>query len=187
MFVFHLLISFLNSHSVAFDATLLFLSLALDAPLSIPQATVEPTFSHMSPLYRIILVAAYAASVALIAFPRVLPSLALAKPMARPLSSRTVAVHHVKERSVRVLKSKNSKGKAVAPHDLYSSRANVSHHPHPHSSTGPRVPATAYGRSGDVNIDVVTQNINILNNYYSKACNNAHTLSAYISVLLTTH
>jgi hypothetical protein len=140
----------------------------------------------MSPLYRIILVAAYAASVALIAFPRVLPSLALAKPMARPLSSRTVAVHHVKERSVRLLKSKNSKGKAVAPHDLYSSRANVSHHPHPHS-TGPRVPPTAYGRSGDVNIDVVTQNINILNNYYSKACDNAHTLSAYIYVLLTMH
>jgi hypothetical protein len=137
----------------------------------------------MSPLYRIL----FAASVALIALPHVLPSSALAKPIARPLSSRTLAVHHVKERSVRVLKSKNSKGKAVVPHDLYPSRANVSHHPHSHSSTGPHVPATAYSRSGDVNIDVVTQNINILNNYYSGACNNAGTLSAYLSPSLMTH
>ncbi|KAF8507160.1 hypothetical protein F5888DRAFT_1602271 [Russula emetica] len=135
----------------------------------------------MSPFYRILLVAAYAASVTLIAFPHVLLSSALAKPVARPLSSRTVAVHHAKERSVRVLKSKISKRKAVVPHNLYPSRANVSHHPHSHSSTGPHVPATAYGRSGDVNIDVVTQNINILNNYYSTACNNAHTLKAYSS------
>lgn len=145
----------------------------------------------MSTLYRIILAAAYAASVALIAFPHVQPSLALAKPIARPLLSRAVAVHHVNERSVRVLKSKNSsknsKGKAVAPHGLYPSRANVSHHPHPHSSIGPHAPATAYGRSGDINIDVVTQNINILNNYYSSACSNAHTLSAYISPSLTAH
>jgi hypothetical protein len=142
----------------------------------------------MSPLYRILLVAAYAASVALIAFPHVLPSSALAKPIARPLSSRTVAVHHVKERSVRrVPKSKNSKGKAVVPHDLYPSRANVSHHPHSHSSTGPHVPATAYGRSGDININVVTQNIGILNNYYSRACDNGHTLSACLSPSLMTH
>jgi hypothetical protein len=141
----------------------------------------------MSSLYRILLVATYAASVALIAFPHVLPSSALAKPITRPLSSRTVAVHHVKERSVRVLKSKNSKGKAVVPHDLYPSRANVSHHPHSHSSTVPHVPATAYGRSGDVNIDVVTQNVDILNNYYSRACNNAHTLSACLSPSLTAH
>jgi hypothetical protein len=141
----------------------------------------------MSPLYRITLVAAYAVSVALIAFPRVLPSSALAKPIARPLSSRTVVVHHVNERSVRVLKSKNSKGKAVSPHGLYPNHANVSHHPHSHSSTGPHVPATAFGRSGDVNIDVVTQDVNILNNYYSRACNNAHTLSAYSSPSLTTH
>ena len=141
----------------------------------------------MSLLYRITLVAAYAASVALIAFPHVLPSLALAKPIVRPLSPRTVAVHHVRERSVRVLKSKNSKGKAVAPHDLYPSRANVSHHPHSHSSTEPHVPATAYGRNGDINIDVVTQDINVLNNYYSRACDNAHTLSAYIYPSSTTH
>lgn len=138
----------------------------------------------MSPLYRILLVAAYAASVALIPFPHVLPSSALAKPIARPLSSRTVTVHHVKERSVRVLKSKNSKG---VPHDLYPSRANISHHTHPHTSTGPHVPAAAYGRGGDVNINVVTQNINVLSNYYSKACNNAHTLSACLSPSSTTH
>ena len=138
----------------------------------------------MSPLYRILLVAAYASSVALIPFPYVLSSSVLAKPIARPLSSRTVAVHHVKERSVRVLKSKNSKG---VPDDLYPSRANISHHAHPHTSTGPHVPAAAYGRSGDVNIDVVTQNINVLNNYYSKACNNAHTLGACLSPSSTTH
>ena len=140
----------------------------------------------MSPLYRILLVAAYAASVALIAFPHVLPSSALAKPIARPLSSRTVAVHLVKERTVRVLKSKNSKGKAVVPHDL-PSHANVSHRPHSHSSAGPHVLAAAYGRSGDVNIDVITQNVNVLNNYYSNACKNAHTLSAYLSPSSMTH
>jgi hypothetical protein len=133
----------------------------------------------MSPFYRILLVAAHAASVALIAFPHVLPSSALAKPIARSLSSRTVAVHHVKERSVRVLKSKNSKAKAVAPHDSHPSHANVSYHRHAQSPTGSHVPAVAYGRSGDINIDIVTQNINILNNYYSKACNNAQTLSTH--------
>ncbi len=141
----------------------------------------------MSPFYRILFVAAYAASVALIAFPHILSSLALAKPIARPLSSRTVAVHHAKERSVRVFKSKNSKGKAVVSHDSHPGHANVSHHTHPHSSTRPHVLATPYGRSGDVNIDVVTQNINILNNYYSKACSNAHTLSAYLFRSLTAH
>jgi hypothetical protein len=133
----------------------------------------------MSPFFQILLVAAHAASVALIAFPHVLPSSALAKPIARSLSSRAVAVHHVKERSVRVLKSKNPKAKAVAPHDSHPSHANVSYHPHAYSSTGPYVPAAAYGRSGDINIDIVTQDINILNNYYSKACNNAQTLSTH--------
>ncbi len=141
----------------------------------------------MSPLYRILLVAAHAASVALIAFPHVLQSSALAKPIARSLSPRTVAVHHVKERSVRMLKSKNSKGKAAVSHDLYPSRANVSHHPYSHSFTGPHVPAAAYGRSGDINVDIVTQNINILNNYYSKACNNAQALSAHLSPSFMTH
>jgi hypothetical protein len=141
----------------------------------------------MSPFYQILLVAAHAASVALIAFPHVLPSSALAKPIARPLSSRTVAVHHVKERSVRMFKSKNSKAKAVAPQDPHPSHANVSYHPHTHSSTGPQAPAVAYGRSGDININTVAQNINILNNYYSKACNNAQTLSAHPVFLLMTH
>jgi hypothetical protein len=138
----------------------------------------------MSPLHRILLVAAHAAYVALIAFPHVLPSSALAKPVTRSLSSRAVAVHHVKERSVRVLKSKDSKGKAAVPHDLYPSHTNVSYHRHAHSSTGLHVPAAAYGRSGDINIDVVTQNINILNNYYSNACNSAKALSAHLSPLL---
>ena len=138
----------------------------------------------MSPLYQILLVAAHATSFALMAFPHVLPSLALAKPIERPLSSRAVAVHHVKDRSVWVLKSKNSKVKAAVPHDSHLSHANGSYHPHVYSSTGPRVPVVAYGRSGDINIDTVAQNINILNNYYSNACNNAQTLSAYFVVAL---
>jgi hypothetical protein len=133
----------------------------------------------MSPLYQIILLVAHAASVALIAFPHVLTPSALAKPIARPLSSRTVSVHHAKERSVWVRKSKNSKAKAIVLHDSQSSHANVSYHPYDYSSTGPHVPAVAYGRSGDINVDTVAQNINILNNYYSKACNSAKTLSAH--------
>ena len=140
----------------------------------------------MSPIYQIILLAAHAASVALIAFPHVLTSSALAKPIARPLSSRTVAVHHAQERSVWGRKSKNSKAKAIALHDSHSSHANVSYHAYDYSSTGPNIPAVAYGRSGDINIDTVAQNINILNNYYSNACNNAKTLSACpISRLMT--
>ena len=133
----------------------------------------------MPPFYQIILVAAHAASVALIAFPHALTTPVLAKPIARPLSSRTAVVHHAKERSVWVRKSKNSKAKAVVLHDSHSSHANVSYHPYDYSSTGPHVPTVAYGRSGDINVNTVAQNINILNNYYSKACNNAKTLSAH--------
>ncbi|KAH9985387.1 hypothetical protein BJV74DRAFT_573281 [Russula compacta] len=129
----------------------------------------------MSPLYQILLVAAHAASLALITFPQVQPSPALAKPIARPLSSRTMTVHHVRERSARVLKSKKSKAKAVVPHDSHPSPVNVTYYPNAYSaSSGSHISAGTYNPSGMHDID-------ILNDYYSNACNNAQTLKAYSS------
>ncbi|KAI9457714.1 hypothetical protein F5148DRAFT_1221883 [Russula earlei] len=134
----------------------------------------------MSPLYRILLVAAHAAFVALIAFPRALPSSALARPTERSPSSRTMDLPHVKGRSVRILKSKNSKVRPTVPREPHSRHANVSYH-YPHSSTESHILARAYTRSGDINFDAVVQQIDILNGYYSRAYDNAQTLEAYSS------
>jgi hypothetical protein len=129
----------------------------------------------MLPFHQFFLVAVHAASVALIAFPQVLPSSAVAKPISRSLSSRAVVVHHANDRPVRVLKSKNSKADAFVSHDSHPSSTNVSHHPHAHSaSTGSHIPGGAYGRSGDINVD---NKLGILNDYYLKANKNTQTLS----------
>jgi len=136
----------------------------------------------MSPLYKILLVIAHATSVALIIIPQVLPSFALAKPIARSSQSRNMAVHHVKERSV--LKSKNSKVKAVVPHHSHPNPANVSYHPKAYSSPGSHVTPGVYGRSGDVNINTIVNDIDVLNGYYTKTYNNAQTLSTHSISLL---
>ena len=133
----------------------------------------------MPPLYQILLVAVHAASVALIAFPQGPSSFALAKPIVRSFPPRTIAVHHVKERSARVLKSKNSKAKAVVPHNSHPNPANMSYYSRAYSSPGPRVHSGAYGRSGDINVDTIAQNIDILNGYYTHAYNDAQTLSTH--------
>ena len=50
-FIFHLLISFLDSHSIAFEATLCFFSLTLDAPSIYPAGYSRTnTFKHVAPL-----------------------------------------------------------------------------------------------------------------------------------------
>ena len=138
----------------------------------------------MSPLYKILLVIAHVTSVALIIIPQILPSFALAKPIARSSQSRNMAVHYVKERSVRKLKSKNSKVKAVVPHNPHPNPANVSYHPKAYSSPGSHVTAGAYGRSGDININTIVNNIDVLNGYYMKTYNNAQTLSTHTVSLL---
>jgi hypothetical protein len=132
----------------------------------------------MSPLYKILLVAAHAVTVALIAFPQVFP-FALAKPIGRSLPPRTMAVHHVKERSVRALRSKNSKAKAVGPHNSHPSPANVSYHPQAYSYPGSHLPAGPRVRSGDINVDTTLHDINILNTYYTEAYKNAQTFSTH--------
>jgi hypothetical protein len=131
----------------------------------------------MAPLYQILLIAMHAASVALIAFPRVLLSPALARPTSRSSLSRSMVMPHVKERSVRVLKSKNSKAKSGVTHASHASPANDSYN-HTHF-TESHVPARAYGRSGDINIDSTVQDIDILNKYYLGAYDNAEMLSEH--------
>ncbi|KAH9969029.1 hypothetical protein BC827DRAFT_1372966 [Russula dissimulans] len=133
----------------------------------------------MAPLYQILLIAMHAASVALIAFPRVLLSPALARPTSRSSLSRSMVMPHVKERSVRVLKSKNSKAKSGVTHASHASPANDSYN-HTHF-TESHVPARAYGRSGDINIDSTVQDIDILNKYYLGAYDNAEMLKMYSS------
>jgi hypothetical protein len=138
----------------------------------------------MSPLYKILLVIAHATSVALIVIPQVLPSFALAKTIARSSQSRNMAVHYVKERSVRARGSKNSKLKAVVSHNLHPNPANVSYHPEAHTSPRSHVTAGAYGRSGDININTIVNDIDVLNGYYVKTYNNAQTLSMHSISLL---
>jgi hypothetical protein len=133
----------------------------------------------MSPLYKFLLIIAHATSVALIIIPQVLPSFALAKTIARSSQSRNMVVHYVKERSVRVLRSKNSKVKAVVPHNSHPNPANVSYHPEAHSFPGSHVTAGAYGRSGDININTIVNDINVLDGYYVKTYNDAQTLSMF--------
>lgn len=90
-----------------------------------------------------------------------------------------MVVHNVKERSVRVLRSKNSKVKAVISHNSHPNPANVSYHPEAHPFPGSYVAAGAYGRSGDININNIVNDINLLNGYYVKTYNNAQTLSMF--------
>jgi len=136
----------------------------------------------MSPLYKILLVIAHAISVALIVIPQVLPSFALAKTIARSSQPRNMAVHYVKERSERVLRSKNSKVKAVVSHNSHPNPANASYHPEAYSSPGSHVTAGAYRRSGDININTIVNDV--LNGYYVKTYNNAQTLSMHSISLL---
>jgi hypothetical protein len=138
----------------------------------------------MSPLFKILLVAAHAATVTLIAFLQLVPSFALAKPIGRSLPPRTMAEHYVKEHSVRAFRSKNSKPKAVASHNLHPSPANVSYHPQAYSYPGSHLPAGAHVRSGDINVDTTAHNIDILNTYYTNAYNNAQTLSTHSTSFL---
>lgn len=163
--------------------------LALDAPSiyffrGLPTVPRSQAIDHMSPLYKILLIIAHTTSIALIMTPQVPPSFALAKPIARSSQSRNMAVHHVKERSVRVLKSKNSKLKAVVPHNSHPNPANVSYHPKAYSSPGSHVTAGAYGRSGDININTIVEDVDVLNGYYTKTYNNAQTLSTHSISLL---
>jgi len=133
---------------------------------------------NMPPLYQL-LIAIHAASVALIAFPQVLLSSALARPTARSSLSRSMVMPHVKERSLRVLKSKSSKAKSGILHESHSSSANDSYH-HTHS-TELHVPARESVRSGDININSFVEGIAILNKYYFGAYDNAQKLKTYSS------
>jgi hypothetical protein len=138
----------------------------------------------MSPLFKILLVAAHAATVTLIPFLQPFPSVALAKPIERSLPPRTMAEHYIKEHSARAFRSKNSKPKALASHHLHPSPANVSYHPQAYSYPGSHLPAGSHVRSGDINVDTTAQNIDILNTYYTKAYDNAKTLSTQSTSLL---
>jgi hypothetical protein len=90
---------------------------------------------------------------------------------------------HVKERSVRVLKSKSSKAKSGIFHESHShsSPTNGSYH---YTHTEPHVPARENVRSGDININSFVQSIDILNKYYRGAYDNAQTLSELSHLLL---
>lgn len=139
----------------------------------------------MQHLYQILFVAAHAASIALIASPLALPLAALAKPVPR-LLSQTMTVHHISRRPVRVPKSKYSKSKAAAPYSSLENSENVSLHPRPrfvHSDPG--VYAGVHGRSGDVNVNTVSDQINVLSSWHSKARTNAQNLSTLSSLSLS--
>ena len=136
----------------------------------------------MQHLYQILFVAAHAASIALIAFPP-LPLSALAKPVAR---SQTMTVHYVSRRPVRAPKSKDSKIKAAASYGSLDSSANTSLHPRSRSTHTDRgVYAGVHGRSGDVNVNTVLDQITILSSWHSKARTNAQNLSTLSSLSLS--
>jgi hypothetical protein len=137
----------------------------------------------MQHLYQILFVAAHAASIALIAFPRALPLPALAKPIAR---SQTMTVHHISRRPVRAPKSKDSKIKAAASYGSLESSANASLHQRSRSAHADRgVYAGVHGRSGDVNVNTVLDQISILSSWHSKARTNAQNLSTLSSLSLS--
>src|ERR1700677_4081105 len=100
LFVFHLFPSLYLLRPPPLRQYLL--SSALDAPSILPAISNHRRSPILSPrmphLYHILFLAAHAASIALIAFPRVLPLPALAKPVTRSSSSQTVTVHHVSRR-----------------------------------------------------------------------------------------
>ncbi len=134
---------------------------------------------------QILFVAAHAASIAFIAFPRVLPLPALAKPVPRSLLSQTMTVHHISRRPVRAPKSKDPKIKAAAPHNFLENSADASLHPRSrstHADSG--VYAGVHGRSGDINVNTVVDQISILSSWHSKARNNAQNLSTLSSLPL---
>ncbi|KAN0135727.1 hypothetical protein V8E53_006618 [Lactarius tabidus] len=134
----------------------------------------------MQYLYHILFVAAHATSIAFIAFPRVLPLPALAKPITRSSSSQTVTVHHVSRRSVRAPKSKDSKITVAASDSFIDSSSNTSLHPRSRSAhADPGVYAGVQSRSGDVNVNTVLDQISILSSWDSKARTNAHNLKTY--------
>ncbi|KAH9082142.1 hypothetical protein EDB83DRAFT_2512936 [Lactarius deliciosus] len=136
----------------------------------------------MQHLYQILFVAAHAASIAFITFPLVLPLPALAKPVTRSLLSQTMTVHHISRRPVRTPKSKDPKTKATAPHNFLENSANVSLHPRSrHAHEGPGVYAGVRGRSGDINVNTVMDQISILSSWHSKARTNAQNLKTYSS------
>jgi hypothetical protein len=141
----------------------------------------------MQYLYHILFVAAHATSIAFIAFPRVLPLPALAKPITRSSSSQTVTVHHVSRRSVRAPKSKDSKITVAASDSFIDSSSNTSLLPK--FSPRPRrsgLYASVHSRSGDVNVNTVLDQISILSSWHSKARTNAQNLStlSYPSLLV---
>ena len=128
----------------------------------------------MQHLYRILFLAAHAASIAFIAFPVVLPLPALAKPIMRS-SSQTMAVHHISKRPVRAPKSKGTKITAAASDSFIDSSSNTSIYSRPRSTHAD--PAGVHSRSGDVNVNTVADQISILNSWHSKARTNAQNLS----------
>jgi hypothetical protein len=183
LFIFHPLFFPLNSTPIASPLRIpFFLSFkALDAPLIclVVYRQLRST-PRMPSVYQILFVSAHAASVASMALPSTLSSSTLAKPVSRPLLSQTMPMHHITERSVQALISKNlnSKAKAIVPRDILSNPSNLSYYPFTSSThTVSRVIAGAYSRSGDINTVTDLDNFNILNGYYSKAYGNAQTLS----------
>ncbi|KAI0271354.1 hypothetical protein BC834DRAFT_437858 [Gloeopeniophorella convolvens] len=132
-------------------------------------------------VYRIVLFATHAALVALVAFPQALPFPVAAKPIALTSLSQGTIAHHMVERSSRVLKSKGSKSKAVLSQDNTFSPTNTSSPPARDLYVKPTASSSKYHRSGDINLDTVAQNINILNGLYTKANSNANNLQTYSS------
>jgi hypothetical protein len=140
----------------------------------------------MQYLYHILFAAAYAASIAFIAFPRVLPLPALAKPITRSSSSQTVTVHHISRRPVRAPKSKDSKITVAASDSFIDSSSNTSLYPRSHSiHADPGVYAGVQSRSGDVNVNTVLDQISILSSWHSKARTNAQNLSTLSYLFLS--
>ncbi|KAI9445261.1 hypothetical protein H4582DRAFT_1914378 [Lactarius indigo] len=123
----------------------------------------------MQHLYQILFLAAHAASIAFITFPLALRYLQLRNP-----------------RPIRALKSKDPKIKAAAPHDFLENSANVSlHQRFRHTHVDPGVYAGVRGRSGDININTVTDQISVLSSWHSKARTNAQNLKTYSSRVST--
>jgi hypothetical protein len=180
MFVFHL---FPSLYLLRSPPLRYLLSSALDAPSILSAISSHRRSPILSPrmqyLYHILFVAAHATSIAFIAFPRVLPLPALAKPITRSSSSQTVTVHHVSRRSVRAPKSKDSKITVAASDSFIDSSSNTSLHPRSRSAhADPGVYAGVQSRSGDVNVNTVLDQISILSSWDSKARTNAQNLSA---------